>query len=378
MYQKKIKENNEKKVFHYIYQKRENLSIADISNDLNISFPTIKTIVNKFLKENIIREDLKIGNGAGRKAQYYSLENNFVYSIGIAIHLKELKIILGNERGDIIKETIIKENFLKENLIERIDEVLEEFLLDINEQIEKKLIGIGISIPGIVDTENNTIEITPLLRISLNKVKNLSEKYNKKILIDNEANLCAISEKFLGIGKEFSNFIILNIGDSLNMSTFTEEDDYGNFSFKASRVNHMSINFQGVLCDCGNRGCWGKYASEIALLDRFKKIDTSITRVKDIFKNDYLIDEEYHNFFDEYIEYLSIGIKNIIFLYNPEKIIISGKLSKYKNYFKKELVNKIYNNSIFFKGKETIEFSGLEEKGVYLGAAMLPIIDELF
>lgn len=378
MYQKKIKENNEKKVFHYIYQKRENLSIADISNDLNISFPTIKTIVNKFLKENIIREDLKIGNGAGRKAQYYSLENNFVYSIGIAIHLKELKIILGNERGDIIKETIIKENFLKENLIERIDEVLEEFLLDINEQIEKKLIGIGISIPGIVDTENNTIEITPLLRISLNKVKNLSEKYNKKILIDNEANLCAISEKFLGIGKEFSNFIILNIGDSLNMSTFTEEDDYGNFSFKASRVNHMSINFQGVLCDCGNRGCWGKYASEIALLDRFKKIDTSITRVKDIFKNDYLIDEEYHNFFDEYIEYLSIGIKNIIFLYNPEKIIISGKLSKYKNYFKKELLNKIYNNSIFFKGKETIEFSGLEEKGVYLGAAMLPIIDELF
>ncbi len=378
MYQKKIKENNEKKVFHYIYQKRENLSIADISNDLNISFPTIKTIVNKFLKENIIREDLKIGNGAGRKAQYYSLENNFVYSIGIAIHLKELKIILGNERGDIIKETIIKENFLKENLIERIDEVLEEFLLDINEQIEKKLIGIGISIPGIVDTENNTIEITPLLRISLNKVKNLSEKYNKKILIDNEANLCAISEKFLGIGKEFSNFIILNIGDSLNMSTFTEEDDYGNFSFKASRVNHMSINFQGVLCDCGNRGCWGKYASEIALLDRFKKIDTSITRVKDIFKNDYLIDEEYHNFFDEYIEYLSIGIKNIIFLYNPEKIIISGKLSKYKNDFKKELLNKIYNNSIFFKGKETIEFSGLEEKGVYLGAAMLPIIDELF
>ena len=116
MYQKKIKENNEKKVFHYIYQKRENLSIADISNDLNISFPTIKTIINKFLKDNIIKEDLKVGTGAGRKAQNYSLENNFVYSIGISVHLKELKIVLGNERGDIIKETIIKENFLKSKL----------------------------------------------------------------------------------------------------------------------------------------------------------------------------------------------------------------------------------------------------------------------
>lgn len=378
MYQKKIKENNEKKVFHYIYQKRENLSIADISNDLNISFPTIKTIINKFLKDNIVKEDLKLGTGAGRKAQYYSLENNFVYSIGISVHLRELKIVLGNERGDIIKETIIRENFLKNNLIEKIDEILEEFLLEINEEIEKKLIGIGISVPGIVDKENNTIEITSSLRVPLNKIQDLSKKYNKKILIDNEANLCAISEKFLGLGKEFPNFIILNIGDILNMSTFTEEDDYGNFSFKASRVNHMSINFQGVLCECGNRGCWGKYASETALLEKLKKVDSNITKIKDIFKNNNLMDDEYYNFFDEYIEYLAIGIKNIIFLYNPEKIIISGKLSKYINNFKNELLEKIYNNNIFFKGKETIEFSNLEEKGIYLGAAMLPIIDELF
>lgn len=378
MYQKKIKENNEKKVFHYIYQKRENLSIADISNDLNISFPTIKTIINKFLKDNIIKEDLKLGTGAGRKAQYYSLENNFVYSIGISVHLRELKIVLGNERGDIIKETIIRENFFKNNLIEKIDEILEEFLLEINEEIEKKLIGIGISVPGIVDKENNTIEITSSLRVPLNKIQDLSKKYNKKILIDNEANLCAISEKFLGLGKEFPNFIILNIGDILNMSTFTEEDDYGNFSFKASRVNHMSINFQGVLCECGNRGCWGKYASETALLEKLKKVDSNITKIKDIFKNNNLMDDEYYNFFDEYIEYLAIGIKNIIFLYNPEKIIISGRLSKYKNNFKNELLEKIYNNNIFFKGKETIEFSNLEEKGIYLGAAMLPIIDELF
>lgn len=378
MYQKKIKENNEKKVFHYIYQKRENLSIADISNDLNISFPTIKTIINKFLKDNIIKEDLKVGTGAGRKAQNYSLENNFVYSIGISVHLKELKIVLGNERGDIIKETIIKENFLKNNLIEKIDEILEEFLLEINEQVEKKLIGIGISVPGIVDKENNIIEITSSLRIPLNKIQNLSQKYNKKILIDNEANLCAISEKFLGLGKEFPNFIVLNIGDILNMSTFTEEDDYGNFSFKASRINHMNINFQGILCECGNRGCWGKYASEIALLEKFNNLDNNITKIKDIFKNDYLINENYSNLFNEYIEYLAIGIKNIIFLYNPEKIIISGKLSKYKENFKSELLEKIYSNNIFFRGKNTIEFSNLQEKGIYLGAAMLPIIDELF
>lgn len=378
MYQKKIKENNEKKVFHYIYQKQENLSIADISSDLNISFPTIKSIINKFLKESIIKEDSKMGNGAGRKAQYYSLEHNFVYSIGISVYSKKLKIILGNERGEILKEVIIKESFFKDDLIEKIDETLEEFLLEIDEKIKKKLIGIGISVPGIVDQENNIIEITPLLRISLDKIQNLSKKYNKKILIDNEGNMCAITEKFLGIGKEFSNFVVLNIGDTLNMSTFTEEDEYGNFSFKASRVNHMSINFQGISCECGNNGCWGKYASESALLREFQKINKAPIKLKDIFNENVFTHIENKNYFDEYIEYLAIGIKNIIFLYNPEKIIISGKLSLYKDSFKNELLNKIYNKSIFFKGRETIEFSNLGERGVYLGAVMLPIVEELF
>ncbi|WP_297596127.1 ROK family protein [uncultured Cetobacterium sp.] len=378
MYQKKIKENNEKKVFHYIYQKRDNLSIADISSDLNISFPTVKTIINKFLKESIIKEDLKIGFGAGRKAQYYSLENNFIYSIGVSVHLKELKIVLGNERGELLKEVIIKDEFLKGNLIERIDEILEEFLSEIDNVVKSKLVGIGISVPGIVDEENNIIELTSSIRVNLDKVKSLSEKYGRKILIDNEANLCAISEKFLGIGKEFSNFAILNINETLNMSNFTEEDEYGEFSFKASRVNHMVINFQGILCECGNKGCWGEYVSDISLLKRVKKIEPNISKLKDIFKSENLANREVQNILEEYIGYISIGIKNIIFMYNPEKIIISGGIFHYKDSYREILLDKVYNKNIFFKGKETIKFSNLGGKGIYLGAAMLPLIDELF
>lgn len=378
MYQKKIREDNEKKVFHYIYQKQENFSIVDISNNLNISFPTIKTILNKFLEKKYIKEEIKIGSGTGRKAQYYSLNKNFVYSIGISIHFKKIKVILGNERGEILKELTIKDYFFKDNLIEKVDEILEDFLLEIKKEIKQKIIGIGISIPGIVDKKTNTIEITSLLRIPLNKVYDLSKKYNKKILIDNEGNMCAISEKFLGIGKDFSRFIILNIEDTLNMSTFLEENEYGNFSFKASRVNHMSINFQGIKCDCGNRGCWGKYISESVLLENFQKINPNILKLKDIFKNNFLDNKNNFDIFDNYLEHLAIGIKNIIFLYNPEKIIISGNLSLYKDKFKNNLLNKIYHKNIFFKGKETIEFSNLGEKSVYLGAIMLPIIDELF
>lgn len=360
MYQKKIKENNEKKVFHYIYKKQLNLSIAEISHDLNISFPTVKNILNKFLKQTIIKEDLKMGGGAGRKTQYYSLEKNFVYSIGISINSNSLIIILINERGEIIKKIMVKDNFFQENLLEKIDELLEEFFNEIDSSVIEKIIGIGIAVPGIVDTKHEIIEITPLLRLSLSKLKDLSARYTKKILIDNEANLCALSEKFLGIGKDFSNFITLNIDETVNMSTFTEESVYGEFFFKAARVNHMIIEKDGLPCECGNKGCWGKYISEDILLEK--------NRLKEISSKT----------LEEYITNLSLGIKNIIFLYNPEKIIISGKICEYKSIFEETLLNKIYNNNIFFKGVETIQFSTHSNKGKILGAAMLPIVDELF
>ncbi|MGL6154949.1 MAG: ROK family protein [Cetobacterium sp.] len=378
MYQKKVKESNEKKVFHYIYQKQTNLSIADISNDLNISFPTVKTIINKFLNANIIKEDLKIGSGSGRKAQYYSLEKNFFYSIGISVHLNALKIYLGNERGEVLKEIVIKDDFFKETLIEKIDDALDEFFSEINDQVKEKIIGIGISIPGIIDNHNNIIEITPSIRIDLNKIKVLSKKYNLKILIDNEANLCAITEKFLGIGKEFSSFVVLNISSTLNMSNFKEKDFYGEFFLKASRVNHMIINFNGILCECGNKGCWGKYSSELSLIEEIQKINPNIVKLKDVFKNENFENKQIKEIFENYLDYLSIGIKNIIFMYNPEKIIISGNISQYKEFFKDELIKKIYNENIFFRGSETIVFSNLGERSVSLGAVMLPLIDELF
>lgn len=378
MYQKKIKENNEKKVFHYIYQNQKNLSIADISNDLNISFPTIKTIINKFLKDSIIKEDLKIGSGSGRKAQYYSLENNFIYGVGISVHSKSLKLILGNERGEILKETVIKDNFFCKDLIEKIDDALDEFLSEINLDIKEKITGIGISIPGIADSDNKVIEITPLIRIDLEKIEKLSKKYNTKIFIDNEANLCAITEKFLGIGKGFSSFAVLHISDTLNMSNFAEKDFYGEFFLKASRVNHMVIDSQGTLCECGNRGCWGKYVSESSLLEKIQSINPNICKLKDVFKDEVLENKDIKKILDEYLDYLSIGIKNIIFMYNPEKIIISGNISHYNHFFRDEMIKKIYDKNIFFRGSDTIKFSHLGEKSVCLGAAMLPLIDELF
>ena len=378
MYQKKIKENNEKKIFHYIYKEEKDLCIAEMCKALNMSFPTVKNVLFKLLESGIIKEGLKISSGSGRRAQTYSLNKNFCYAVGMRIDSKKFNFLLVNEKGVVTKELSIVEDFTEETIVSRLEEELERFLDSISPEINEKILGVGIAIPGVIDKIGGTLEIGTDFKIDEEKIENLSEKFNLKILVDNESNLSGIAEKFLGVGEDLSDFLTLDIGETISMANFREESHYGNFSFRASRVEHMCIEVGGRLCDCGHRGCWGTYISDKALLKSFKDEFDQVKKYSDIFKKEYMEDKAGKKLLDEYIRYLAVGIKNLIFLYNPEKIIITGNLCRYRDLIGDRLLDYIYEDHIFFRGRETITFSNLRENSGTLGAAIMPIVDSLF
>ena len=378
MYQKKIKENNEKKIFHYIYKEDRDLCIAEICNALEMSFPTVKNVLYKLLDRGIIKESLKISSGNGRKAQAYCLNKNFCYSIGIKIDSKKFSFLLVNEKGSVTKELSVVENFTERNLVTRLEEELENFLESISPAIKSKILGIGIAIPGVVDKIGNTLEIGSDFKIGEQEIEKLSSRFNLKILVDNESNLSAIAEKFLGGGESFSDFITLDLSETISMANFREESHYGNFSFRASRVEHMCIDIDGRLCDCGHRGCWGTYVSDRALLKSFRDEFEGIKKYSDIFRGEYLDSKTGKKLLNDYIRYLAVGIKNLIFLYNPEKIIITGNICRYRDIIADQLLDYIYTDHIFFRGRETITFSTLKENSGTLGASIMPIVDSLF
>ncbi len=378
MYQKKIKADNEKKIFHYIYKEKKDFCIADIGKALDMSFPTVKNVLFKLLENGIIKESSKISSGNGRRAQGYSLNKNFCYSIGIRINISGFNFVLLNEKGSIVKELSIVEELDKNNLIYRLDEELEEFLDSISKEVQEKILGIGIAIPGVTDDSEDILEITTNFKISQEHIRKLSKKYNLKIIVDNESNLSAIAEKFLGIGERLNYFLTLDIGETISMANFKEEGSYGNFSSRASRVEHLCIEIDGRPCDCSHKGCWGSYISERALLRSFKEVYPNISRYQDIFKDEYLNTDIGKKLLKDYIRYLAIGIKNLIFMYNPEKIIISGNICKHSELIKESLLDYIYDNHIFFRGRDTITFSRFKEKSSTLGAGIMPIVDSLF
>lgn len=126
------------------------------------------------------------------------------------------------------------------------------------------------------------------------------------------------------------------------------------------------------------KGCWGAYVSNKALVEEFHEVFKKVKKYENIFQDEYLETEEGKKILDEYIKYLAIGIKNLLFFSNPEKLIISGKICLQQKYIKERLLEEIYTDHIFYRGKETIIFSSFEESSSLIGAALFPIVDSLF
>ncbi len=375
MYQKKAHESNESNIFKYIFEGHKSFVINDIVENLDISFPTVKKIISSFLKKNIILENKKVSNGVGRKAMEYSFNDFFCYSVGVLISNENIKLILTNAYGKILKEYyyFLKTDDFQNEILFSINNFISEF----SPEIKENLIGIGISIPGIVNKESNFIEFNSKYKTDLLFIEKLKDTFNIPVLIENESNLAAIAEAFLTKNSIYSNFIVLTINDSIGISNFHQENLEKNFFFKAGRLHHMVIESNGKLCECGSHGCWGCYVSNLALINDFKKYFPKIKTYDEIFNNKYYDSNIGKIILDDYLKYLSIGIKNLLFFSNPEKLIISGKICSYKQFLLKDLINKIYKNHIFYRGPETIEFSSLKENGSIIGAAMFPIFDKL-
>ena len=378
MYQKNIKENNENKIFEYVFNSNHNFVINEIADKMDMSFPTVKRIVTFFLEKNILIEEDKVGSGVGRKAREYSFNDFFCHSVGVQISEDKIRIILTNAKGIVIKRHA--KTFLKNSILitDALMEELEFFLSRLSKTVFKSIIGIGISVPGIVSEEGKFIEFNSKNKTDISIIEKIKKKFDIPVLVENESNLSAIAEAFLSENSLLSNFTTLTINDHVGVSSFNKEKNKNGFYFKAGRVHHMIVNPDGRLCECGSKGCWGAYVSNNALFESFHSVFKKLKKYENIFQDEYLGTKEGKKLLDEYIKYLAIGIKNLLFFSNPEKLIISGKICHHQKYIKDKLLEKIYTDHIFYRGKETIIFSSFDEDSSLIGAAIFPIVDSLF
>ena len=196
MYQKEIKQSNENIVFHSIYFTENSFSIPDLTKITNMTFPTIKRVINEFLERDIIKEWTLSTGGVGRRAVKYKYNPDFCYSIGVSIDEEKIRFIVINTIGKILESKIVET--CNEDFITFFEKNLKDFILEIDPKYLSKTIGVGISIPGIYNKENHFLEFNNMDRYEASIIKKLEENIKLPIWVENEANMSILAEAIIG------------------------------------------------------------------------------------------------------------------------------------------------------------------------------------
>lgn len=373
IYQKKEKIKNINAVYQYISQNKF-FTKQEISNNLNISFPTVTKIINMLLERKIITDKGYSNRNIKRKAILFEYNPNSFYSIGIKIELSSISFILINLNGDEIKKTVIIKNFFNDNnFIFYIIEELKNFLKNLS--IRELIVGIGISLSGIVDEKNKILKIGTNFNLFEKDMKIIENTFNLPVYIINEANAGAIGEFFLNKNLENKNIAFISIDSGVGVGLIIEGNLYEGNSNKAGEFGHFTVENNGRQCNCGNKGCLEMYCSNRALVKDFKdEFHLDNLDFIEIFSQNLINTEKGKNIMNKYTDYLSIGIRNLLFLLDLDKIIIGGLISNYSKYIENDIKSKIFNN-IILENKTIIEFSKYSDYSNLIGAAFLPFKD---
>lgn len=236
------------------------------------------------------------------------------------------KRIMSKEKTDI-------KNFIENYIIENVKEMISKY----------KITEIGIASPGTI--KNNEIVLISNLGIEDYKiVENLEKEIDLPIKIKNDAKCAAIAECKIGVLKNYRRSIFLTLGTGIGGAVIINGELIDTGDLPGCEFGHIIIQKDGIKCKCGNNGCFEKYASMKALKDNLRSAlnldeTTSGKELLDmVVKNPE--DKIVNKIIDEFIEYLSIGISNLINIFEPEAIGIGGSFV----YFSDVLLEKLKQN----------------------------------
>lgn len=265
---------------------------------------------------------------------------------------------LVDEDGSILKRNDIFYNELTFDA-EEVFEQIDEFIAENEEEAE----SVGFGIPGLVtDTLINYTCNLPLENFEITDFV----KTKLPIYVSNDSNCATIAEYEIIDRKMFSNYILVTVGTGIGGGIILNEKLYTGTTGTAGEFGHIVIDKDGILCNCGRRGCFEKYASVSALLK-----NTELENLEEVF---FLADRNNNvqKIVDLYIKNLAEGLANIINIYDPEMLVLGGSLTEYEKNFmyklKSELASLIYNKYTY---DINIKVANLKNDAGIIGASIL-------
>ena len=383
--QKKI--GHKKQIIRTVYFKGP-VSSAEISRNLPLSTPKINSLLQELISEGLLRELGQGDSSGGRRPAIYGLVEEGFYVVGITVNVYRtiISVFSANNRevsGPHYVSVPMQRDF---GMFARINEKLQE-VVSMHQIPAHKIIAVGMELPGLVNQEHQTNktyfpEIEEL-------DKKISDVFGYPVFFDNDARIRTFAEQQFGLARDRQNVLMVHADWGIGLGLIINGQLYTGKSGFSGEFGHIPMIENGELCHCGKRGCLEAIASVAAIArnairglgaghaslltslveNDLQRIDANLViqaaRSGDQFSISLLTEAG---------QWLGKGITFLLQVFNPELIIIGGKLAEAGQFLQAPLNQALftYSNPDISNDTELV-FSVMGVRAGTIGAAAFAI-----
>lgn len=320
------------------------ISRAALADFTGLNKATITRLIRELMDHNFVREIGMRSSVTGRPSILLELDPQAGYIIGVRLDIDYCAVILTNFAAEIVWRSEMKHTpedgqaLIQENMLALIRQAIAHV-----PDKGRPVLGLGLSVPGLVDVECGLLLFAPNLGWRNVPFRSwLQEHFDLPIYVDNEANLAALGETYFGAARDSEYVLYINVTSGVGAGIVLHQEILSGAAGIAGEVGHVTIDPLGPLCKCGNKGCWEAVISAPAIFRRmreriaagetsclsdemlahFSRLSVPVV-VEAALNNDPVARDVLH----ETSTYFGLGLANLINILNPERVVLGGYLS---------------------------------------------------
>ena len=316
-----------------------------VGRALGISAGSVTQLTSDLIERGYLRETDDSPRdprapGRGRPAVALTVIPESHRVIGIKLSDERHTAVLADFAGTILAEAMLPTPAVRKSLeqiteetVQLVDRVLAEAGLPL-----EAISAVGIGISGLVAPQEGTVPWSPLLDgLGLPLQSALTRRLGRPVLVDNDANMLTLAELWFGAGRATSDFAVVTIEHGVGMGLVVGNRLYRGTRGMGMELGHIKVQLDGALCRCGQRGCLEAYLADYALA---REAGTALGRnPRNMASGQAMLETLFaeakggnmaaRSIFRRAGRYLAVGLSNVIQLFDPELIILSGERMRY-------------------------------------------------
>ena len=312
------------------------ISRLEICQHTELSQATVANVVAELIKENLVAETGSKESDGGRPTALLTIHPEYGYIIGIEVGETVIQLSLfdlGFQEVYAVCQPLSLEENLPELVVQRIVDGVEQ-LLSGSQVTKERLLGVGMGFPGLVERQSGVSVFAPSWGwhdVPLRSI--LESRLGLPIAMDNGAKAMALAENMFGAGRGTRSMAVVLMGTGIGSGIIENGALYRGAMNAAGELGHTTLEIHGRQCHCGKKGCLEAYVGAPAIISRYQETarpeDPQLSgdqkqMLEMLARAARTGNATARKVLDDTLEYLSVGIGNLVSLTNPQLILLGG------------------------------------------------------